>query len=71
MPREDVLEFEAGEAAVFEELAGFGDEIGGVEEGDGIEGDGHVGLGVVGAYVEGGLWGLRVCMEDWWFYTTG
>ena len=66
-----MLEFEAGEAAVFAELAGLVDVMCGVVVGDGIEGDGHVGLGVVGAYVEGGLWGLRVCMEDWWFYTTG
>ena len=64
MPLEDVLEFEAGETAVFEELAGFGDERGGVEEGDGVEGDGHVEFGVVRVYISGYLWWVCVYKED-------
>ena len=41
MIREDVVEFEAGEAAVFLELTSFCDSLGGVADGDCVEWDGH------------------------------
>lgn len=59
-----MLEFEAGEAAVFKELAGFCDKLGGVADGDGVEGDGHVEFDVVVVYISGYSWWVRMYKED-------